>query len=130
MYLTGGTRGLVCAEVVSVTVRPSGRGVDADRQRPGGDPRLQQHAELGVVAEPQVLGAEVDHRVPARRVLRYVQAVVAPLDHLEPGQEHRVEQRRRHLADAAADAGHQLSVDQDARLLVPVGHRPLAGSRR
>ena len=69
----------------------------------------------------------VDRRVAAERVVRDVQRVVRARGDRQPGLVRRVEHGRRDLADAAAEAGLELAVDDHGRLEEALRGRPLAG---
>ena len=83
----------------------------------------------GVVAELEVRAAPAHRRVAPHRVVRDEQAVGVALDHRQAGEEDGVEQGRRVLADAAADALSQHAVAGDHRREVEaavLGARPHA----
>jgi len=58
---------------------------------------------LQVVPEDEIRAAPRDRRVAAERIVREVEVVVRPFENWQAELEGIVEQRRRGLADAAAD---------------------------
>ena len=94
---------------------------------PGADERPHEQPLVRVVREDEVDVGVVHRRVAAERVVADVERVVrAPVDR-EPGLERRVEEGRRDLADAAADAALELAVDDHRRLLEALRRVALAG---
>ena len=92
------------------------RAVELDVERVRADVRAQQQPVRGVVDELQVDVRVVDRRVAALRVVADVERVVRPLRDLQAGLVGGVEDRRRDLADAAAETGRDLAVDDHRRL--------------
>ncbi len=80
-----------------------------------------------VVDEAEIDIGVVDGRVPALRVVADVERVIRPLGDLQAGLVRGVEDRRRDLADAAAEAGRHLAVDDHRRLEESLRRRALAG---
>src|SRR5262249_21230840 len=64
-----------------------------------------------VVYEPEVRVRVVDRGVAPERVVRDVERVIRAGRDRQPGDVRRVEDRRRDLADAAAESGLELAVD-------------------
>ena len=81
----------------------------------------------GVVRELQVDVRVVDGRVAPERIVGDVERVVRALDDRQAGLVRRVEDGGRDLADAAAEAGLQLAVDDHRRLEEALLRAPLAG---
>ena len=80
------------------------------------DERAQEQPVTGVVRELQVDVRIVDGRVAAERIVRDVEGVIRSRDDRQPGLVGRVEDGGRDLADAAAEPGLQLAVDDHRRL--------------
>ena len=103
------------------------RAVEGDGERGRADPGAQQQPVPGVVHELQVDVGVVDRRVAAQRIVRDVQRVVRsrgdPQARLVGG----VEDGRRHLADAASEAGLELAVHDHRRLEEALLRRALTG---
>ena len=78
---------------------------------------------LRVVAELQVDVREVDRRLASHRVARDVEVVRRVLDVDVAAEEHRVVQRGRELADAAAVVLAESVLDEDRRLHVALLRR-------
>ena len=81
---------------------------------------------LQVVAEAEVGPAPRNGRVAAHRVVREVEVVVRPLEDRQPELERVVEQRRRRLADAAADRRQDERADDHLALEEAARSGPLA----
>ena len=94
---------------------------------PAPDEGADEQPLVGVVGEDEVDVRVVDRRVPPERVVADVERVVRPLVDREARLEGGVEERRRDLADAAADPALELAVDDHRRLLEPLRLVPLAG---
>ena len=75
--------------------------------------RVELHQDRGgpVVAEDQLGAAPGDRRLASHRVARDVELVRLVGDELDPGEECGVEERRRDLADAAADGILEAAVE-------------------
>ena len=80
----------------------------------------------GVVLELEVDVRIVDGRVAALRVVADVEGVVRARQDRQPRLVRGVEHRRRDLADAAAEAGLELAVDDHGRFLESFCRRALA----
>ena len=105
----------------------SGCPVERDRQRRRADPGAQQQPVAGVVDELQVDVGIVDRRVAPLRVVTDVERVIRPGENRQPGLIGRVEHRGRDLADAAAEPGLELAVDDHGSFLETLRGRPRAG---
>ena len=81
----------------------------------------------GVVDELQVDVGVVDRRIATERIVRDVERVVRPGGDRQPGDERCVEDRRRDLADAAAETGLDLTVDDHRSLEKASRGRAVAG---
>ena len=102
------------------------RAVEVHRERAGADERAHEQPFVRVVREHEVEVGVVHRRVAAERVVADVERVVRPPLDREARLEGGVEHRRRDLADAPADPGLQLAVDDHRRLLEPLRRVPLA----
>ena len=103
-----------------------GRSVQRDGQLARTDERAQPQPVPRVVRELEVGVGEVDGGVTPRRVVRDVEGVIRTLLDRQAGLEGRVEHRRRNLADASAEPGLELAVDDHRRLEKALVCVPLA----
>src|SRR6266567_1351289 len=131
-------RGVVLVPGRRAAEVPGGRGAERHLVVPGGRPQREGEARgrpargdvdtvRRVVAELEVGAWPVQGGVAPERVVADVQAVVAPLQHRQPGDERRVEHRRPRLADAAAEPVDQLAVHDHVRGPVALARGALAG---
>ena len=103
------------------------RAVERDDERRRADERAEQQPVTRVVDELQVDVGVVDGRVAAERVVRDVERVVRARRDRQAGLVRGVEDGRRHLADAAAEPGRELAVDDHGRLEEALRGGALAG---
>ncbi len=102
------------------------RAVEIDRQRVGAHEREQEQPVWRVVHELEIGVRIVHRRVPSLWVVADVEGMVRPRGDVEAALVGGVEGGRRDLADAAAEAGPELSVDDDRRLQEALRRIPVA----